>query len=420
MEYIKKGFQDKGTGTTYRFEPPEPTDKTNGGITKRDLNRIRKDGFSNRTKKKKLFVTFTDDDCRIETYNKLFPVLKETGITALLACPFDQLGTDKYMNKNQLQEMRNIGCEVSSHYLKQYAMNQFTTLEKYEAELKTCDKRMKALNISEQYVCYPNGIYVMNYMRSTQNHYDVGFTVDRGINKLPLASYFLKRVEVFPTTGFYDLAFVKTYVDSLEKEEVGWLVFMTHSWYSTFNATDLKELINYIKAKGTIEIVSVTDALKQIGNVVECGVMVKPIEYNKEPFYTVDAFGRVYANSEKVVTQSKKELVTVEGSGFNVGYNLTAKGATPTVTDKKRVVSSKFTVAEGEEYIVSASNVYENALYCIYDSSGTVIANKLSANSATGTVIEGEKVTIPTGGVGMRIASNMNIQNSMYSVFKLV
>lgn len=374
--------------------------------------------LNNVGKTKKLYVSFTDDDCRIETYNKLFPVIKETGISYLLACPYEQIGTENYMSVKQLNEMRSAGCLVSSHHMKQYAMNQFLSTTDYDKELDKCDTVANSMNIREKYICYPNGIYVSNYMETVHKHYTAGFSTDRGINELPMESYFLKRVEIFPRDSFYDIEFVKKYIDELETKDTGWLVLMTHSWYDTFNVDQLKEIITYIRSKNNIVIADVNTVLNDIGNNIEYGIMQKPMEYNKNGFLVIDAFGNLYSNSIKIIDKSNTNLVNVN-AGYNVGYNLTPAGKAAAVTDKKRVVSSKFTVNPGEKYLISASNIYGNSLYCIYDSSDTVIAVQTSDNSASGTVIKDTLITIPENAVSMRVASNMNIQLEMYSIFKL-
>lgn len=374
--------------------------------------------LNNIGKTKKLYVSFTDDDCRIETYNKLFPVIKETGISYLLACPYEQIGTENYMSIEQLNEMRNAGCLISSHHTKQYAMNQFLSNADYDKELNKCDTVANNMNVHEKYICYPNGVYVSEYMETVHKHYAAGFLTDRGINELPIESYFLKRVEVFPRDSFYDIEFVKKYVDELETKDTGWLVLMTHSWYDTFNADQLKEIIAYIQSKTNVVIADVNTVLNDIGNNVEYGVMQKPMGYSKNGFLVIDAFGNLYSNSVEIVERPNTNLVKIN-AGYNIGYNLTPAGKAVAVTDKKRVVSSKFTVNPGEKYLISASNIYGNSLYCIYDSNDTVITAQVSDNSASGTVIKDTLITIPENAVSMRVASNMSIQLEMYSIFKL-
>lgn len=361
-------------------------------------------------------ISFIDDDCRIETYNTLFPIIKETGIPYAVACPAEQIGTTNYMSLTQLKEMCDAGVEVTSHHLKQYNMNQFTRKSDYESELQTCEERFKDMGLQVKTICYPQGVYVSSYMNVVNKFYSAGFIVDRGVNQIPLESLFLKRVEVFPTSEIYSLDDVKLYVDNAISTG-GWLIFMTHAWYTTFDASKLKELIQYIQGK-SVEIVGINEALNRIGNVEEYGVIKKPLEYISEPFYCVDASGKVYTNSQKFYQASNNKMVRVQ-AGYNAGYNLATSGKTVSNSDKKRMVSEKITVSSGEKYLISASNVYGNALYVIYNSSNAVIKYEAAANTANGTVITDKEITIPSNASYMKLSTNLSIQPDGYSICKL-
>lgn len=359
-------------------------------------------------------VSFIDDDCRSETYTKLFPLIKELNIPYTVACPVAQLGTANYMTAEQLKEMTDSGVSVASHHLKQYNMNQFKTAEEYDDELTVCDLRFKELGIKTNAVCYPQGVYVDDYMSIVNKHYRCGFTIDRGVNDIPLESLFLKRIEVFPTTAIYTMDDVKKYVDNLKNGE--WLVFMTHSWYETFSATDLKSLIQYIQGK-SIEIVSVDEGLSRVGNLEEHGIIKKPLEYMSDPFYCVDKTGKVHTNTQKFYKRSNVKISRVT-AGWNAGYNLTVNGSTPAVPSKSRLVSEKVAVTAGDAYLISASNIYGNALYVVYDSSDTVINYEAAENTAEGTVIKNKHVVMPDNASYIKVATNLAIQPESYEILK--
>ena len=368
-----------------------------------------------KSEKESPIISFIDDDCKSETYDKLFKLIKSMNIPYAVACPPDQVGTYGYMTTAQLEEMRSTGVDVMCHHLKQYNMDQFANKADYESELSACDERFKKLGIQAKGICYPQGVYVDDYMDAVSNHYSYGFTVDRGVNEIPLESFFLKRVEVFPTSEIYTFDDVKRYVDRMQDGE--WLVFMTHSWYGTFDIDKLKELIQYIKAKG-ISIVGIDEALSRVGNIVEHGIIKKPLEYMSSSFYCVDAIGGVHTNSQKFYQKSNEKLSRVT-AGYNAGYNLSVNGKTITTTDKKRLVSEKVTVTSGESYLVSASNIYGNALYVIYDGSDAVLSYEASENTANGTVMKDKKITVPDKASYMRISSNLSIQPESYDIKKL-
>ena len=385
----------------------------NGTIIYPDSD-ILEGNVTNRNKTDKPIVTFIDDDCRIETYTKLFPVIKELGLPYGIACPIVSLGRANYMTAEQVLEMQTHGCDITCHHLTQNNMDTFKSADAYDKELSTFDEKAKAIGLKVDSICYPQGIYVSDYIPVVRKHYKMGFTTDRGDNAQPLESYFMKRVEVFPRDSSYDLNFVKTYVDNIGNN---WLVFMTHSWYSTFNVAQLKELVSYIQSKG-IEIVGVNEGIKQRGNLVECGIIKKPLEYISTDYTVVSANGAIASNALTQTTKSNKAMVKIK-SGYNAGYNLTTQGKTPTTTDKKRVVSEKTIVKAGEEYLISASNIYGNALWVIYAEDNSVISSRASLNTDTGSVVEYEKVTMPSNASYVRIASNLNIQPTMFSIYEL-
>lgn len=80
-------------------------------------------------------ISFIDDDCRMEAYTLLWPVIQEKKIPYALACPPAQIGKDNFMTKDQLLTMANGGCEVMSHHWKEGAMTQFETAADYEADI---------------------------------------------------------------------------------------------------------------------------------------------------------------------------------------------------------------------------------------------------------------------------------------------
>ena len=176
-------------------------------------------------------------------------------------------------------------------------------------------------------------------------------------------------------------------------------------------------MIQYIKSKG-IAIVGIDEALSSVGNIVEHGIIKKPLEYMSSSFYCVDAVGGIHTNSQKFYQKSNEKLSRVT-AGYNAGYNLSVNGKTIATKDKKRLVSEKVSVASGESYLVSASNVYGNALYVVCDSSGAVLSYEASENTANGTVIRNKKITIPDKASYMRISSNLSIQPESYDIKKL-
>lgn len=374
---------------------------------------------------KQSMISFIDDDCRVETYNLLFKqVIEPLSVPYTVSCPPDVLNDleGQYMTTDQLLEMYSAGVSVSSHHLRQYNMNQFGSSEEYNSDLVSCTQEFKNIGIKDVIsVSYPQGIVVDDYINTVKKHYQMGFTVSRGINKIPYESYFMKRCEVFPTNNMYTLEDAKKLVDEVVASG-GWLIFMTHAWYSTFNVDTLKELVLYIQDCG-VDIVDINTAIKSTGNIMEIGKFQKPLTDMSTPFTVVDSKGAVWTNTLRLVKRSEVNVDIID-VGYHVGYYLTVNGNTMQHSDTLRTISDPVTASAGEVYRLTCSAVYVNALYVIYDSNGGVLeAKQPDSNVAEAingdTVLTDYEVTMPEGTASFRVSSNRNIQPEGYVIKKI-
>ena len=374
---------------------------------------------------KQSMISFIDDDCRVETYNLLFKqVIEPLSVPYTVSCPPDVLNDleGQYMTTDQLLEMYSAGVSVSSHHLRQYNMNQFGSSEEYNSDLVSCTQEFKNIGIKDVIsVSYPQGIVVDDYINTVKKHYQMGFTVSRGINKIPYESYFMKRCEVFPTNNMYTLEDAKKLVDEVVASG-GWLIFMTHAWYSTFNVDTLKELVLYIQDCG-VDIVDINTAIKSTGNIMEIGKFQKPLTDMSTPFTVVDSKGAVWTNTLHLVKRSEVNVDIID-VGYHVGYYLTVNGNTMQHSDTLRTISDPVTASAGEVYRLTCSAVYTNALYVIYDSTGGVLeAKQPDSNVAEAingdTVLTDYEVTMPEGTASFRVSSNRNIQPEGYVIKKI-
>lgn len=158
-----------------------------------------------------MMISFTDDDCRKETYDRIFPIVQNTGIPYALACPPGNLTDPKYAGQfvtvEQLKEMYNYEIDgnrkidITCHHKKQYNMDAeewFPTVKDYENDLIYCNNQFKEWGINDvKAISYPQGRRRTDYMGPVEQHYHMGFTVDKGINHIPYETYHMKRVEVF-------------------------------------------------------------------------------------------------------------------------------------------------------------------------------------------------------------------------------
>lgn len=372
-------------------------------------------------------ASFIDDDCQAAVVELLEPVIDAKGIPYALACPPGNIGGEGYMTLEDLQRMGGKGVTITSHARVQTAMDQFDTAEAFRADIEAAQAMFDAWGIRVDTMAYPQGVYVDEYMPVVREFYRVGFTVNPGINQYPYASCYMDRVNLFVNDaaddGSASLATAKGYVDELAGMDSGWLVFMTHAWYGGFNAQKLGELIDYIRGQG-IEIVGIHEAIDTTGNIAEVGVVKKPLEKMSQPFFVMDAAGRVHTNALTVYERSTVEYTEVYAN-YNTAVLIKPAGSlsNSSTGDTNLVVSLEIPVQPGEEYLLSCSASWGNLAYCIYNSEQGAetfsVAEKYAVpNTAEGEVLTDHKITIPDGATYMRVASNRGLQPDGFKIYR--
>ena len=396
------------------------------------------------------FVSFMDDDCRREVYHRkettpdepsLWEMIQTFGIPYTLACPpgniFDPEhpieGDEKFMAVSELQEMYDNGVGISCHHWRQYNMDEFPTAAAYDDDLKRCMDKFRAWGINDVIsISYPQGKIVSEYLPIVKKHFRMGFAVTRDINRIPYASFRMDRCEVFPRGDAYSadptlaLKEAKARVDRLQ-EEGGWLIFMTHAWYDTFNPADLQELVRYIHEEKGIKIIGVNDAIRATGNVVEVGDITKPLMNMTSPFFIVDSTGVVHANALRtygMVLPDETEKQLIE-AGWEAGYTLSSTtGKLVNNGNTNRRVSVAIPVQPGEIYRLSCSAVYGAAAFAVttVERASTTDDLKLAysvPNTEEGEVLINHEIVIPEGGAYLRVSCNTELQPDGWTIYKI-
>ena len=388
-------------------------------------------------------VSFTDDDCRREVYHRkdatpdepsLWELIRDLGIPYALACPPGSIydpedpmeGNEDYLTVGELQEMYEGGVGISCHHWRQYNMDEYESAEAYGADLDRSLEQLRAWGIRDVLtVSYPQGVIHEDYLEEARKRFRMGFCVTHGINTIPYASHRMDRYEVFPTGEAYRadstlaLAEAKERVAELAREG-GWLVFMTHAWYDTFSAADLRELVRYIREDMGIPIVGINDALRATGNVVEVGSISKPLEEMAHPFFVVDAAGAVHTNALHRYDRAEVEK-TLINAAWHEGYVLSAASGNLVSKDgSHRRVSVDLTVKPGETYWLSCSAVYGNAAYAVVEGPAGGLKDAYQvANTAEGEVLTDHEVVIPAGGTILRVSCDLNIQPEGWTIYRV-
>lgn len=374
-------------------------------------------------------VSFMDDDCRKEVYHRksetpnepsLWELIQELGIPYTLACPPGSIydpdnpveGNETYLAVGELLEMYKSGVTISCHHWRQYNMDDtelLPTEADYTADLSKCQSTFAKWGIEAETVAYPQGKYRDDFIQVVKDFYRMGFTVDRGINEIPYASYYMHRNEVFPTNGAYNIDDAKELVAEAVNNG-GWVIFMTHAWYTTFDASGLRELVEHIREQG-VPIVDVHDAIRMTGNVVEVGPVKKPLETMTDSFFIVDCKGAAWTNDLHLIQKPTGgvEIIEVE---YYTGTYLKPAGGKASTTTNERVISVDVPAAAGEVYLLTCSAIWGGLCFAVYDADGNLKDSYAdTANNETGTSLVDHQVVMPDDVAYFRVSSSDINQN---------
>lgn len=357
-------------------------------------------------------ISFMDDDCRAATHSVLFPIITKWAIPYTLACAPGDIGKDGFMSVSDLMEMVNAGVTVSCHHFNQDNMDDMTelpTAAAYAEDLEMCVNLFNAWGIPDvTTISYPQGKTVDSRIATVKKFFRMGFTVERGINTIPYASYFMHRNEVFPTNGAYTLDDAKALVDTVAASG-GWLIFMTHAWYGTFNAEQLDELIDYIINTAHVDIVDIHDAIDETANVMEVGFVRKPLSDATKPYFIIDAEGSVWVH-EIHVGGAKSGTENVE---LVMSSNLYISGATGNPINAAGSSGGDYLVSDPVDVSDCASVIvtgwaYDNYYaYAFYKEDGTFISGQKCPDAYGASAgVDHAEVPVPAGAKTIRVATN--------------
>jgi peptidoglycan/xylan/chitin deacetylase (PgdA/CDA1 family) len=148
-----------------------------------------------------MIITF--DDGHVNNYTTAFPIMQKYGFTGVIYIIGTYMGTDGYMNADQIKEMARAGWEVGSHSMRHQDL---TTLDRSEQKYEIFESREyleEKLGIPIQSFAYPFGsssfdVADMVYAAGYTTGMSLGYTHDQGSGNL----FTLQRRDV---QGTYDL-----------------------------------------------------------------------------------------------------------------------------------------------------------------------------------------------------------------------
>jgi peptidoglycan/xylan/chitin deacetylase (PgdA/CDA1 family) len=148
-------------------------------------------------------ILITFDDGHLNNYTTAFPIMYKYGFTGTLYIVSNYLGTDNYMNADQIKDMAAMGWEVGSHSISHLDL---TALDPYRQRQEIVDSRTRlesALGVPVLTIAYPFGISnpgVIDYAHFAGyiGGMSLGYTNDQGDSNL----YTLQRRDI---KGTYDV-----------------------------------------------------------------------------------------------------------------------------------------------------------------------------------------------------------------------
>lgn len=365
-------------------------------------------------------VSFIDDDCRVEVYRDLFPIIKQLGIPYTLACPIGMIGNhSEYMTLDQLNEMVEYGVTLSCHGYKEVNMNTVTSDELNEI-LKQCEQKYEDYGFDVKTYAYTQGVYTdENIRKAVKKHFKAGFLTRWGVNYAPFESFYLKRYG-FLSDDTFNLADAKAMVDYVA-ENGGWLIFMTHAWFDYFQQhanEDFPSLVNYIRSKN-VDIMDINKVLNDYGNDLDCGVFKKS-DSQISKFLVVDYIGNVWTNKVNAFNPNiqidNKNVETSDGvvaCSFLINQAIDSNGVQFSLPDGNYnfYVTKPVDVSNCSSVQISGCSYYGRAIYAFYDENGVVVGmEKGEASPTAPTAITKKIVNVPTSAKTLVISGHENVK----------
>lgn len=223
-------------------------------------------------KKRKVLLTFVDDDTKSTVMDRWPQIIQEKNIKMNLAVITGGVGETGSLTWQQIKDLKAMGAVPVVHC---HNHIEYTTLTETElrTDMQTALSLFKANGLHSDALVYVGGSHNALVRKVTRDYFRCGVTVQsttptNDINYPPLNQYAIRRRPLAETT----YADYKAWLD-LAIANNGWLVFMSHSQFAEFDATQvqyIKDLIDYARTQG-VEIVTLDEGLDIYGNLLDQG-----------------------------------------------------------------------------------------------------------------------------------------------------
>ena len=102
-------------------------------------------------------ILITFDDGHLDNYANAFPIMQKYGFTGVLYIVANYLGTDGFMNRDEILAMHDAGWEVGSHSLNHYDLTKLSPQEQRSEIVGSKERLEKELGIDILTFAYPFG-----------------------------------------------------------------------------------------------------------------------------------------------------------------------------------------------------------------------------------------------------------------------
>lgn len=261
---------------------------------------------------RKPMITIIDDDGRTTVLDKWVPILQEKNFKMDIAVITGWVGNTNYMTWEQLEHLkREYNVDLVNHtHTHPYLGNLETEAEVREQFQKSTDI-LKSRGHSYDIMVYPYGSNSPIVRQVAREYCRAGVYTLGGVTTPPLETFRLPRQELLPSSGSMDeIEEYTKYIDeAIEKN--GWIIFMSHSQYKSFDAEKIKAIIDYANFKG-VEWVHTKEGLDRIGNLIDLGDYVS--RASNVGYTILDADGQFHSNNYNFVSSMVNNSVTLDTS----------------------------------------------------------------------------------------------------------
>lgn len=226
-------------------------------------------------------TVFVTDDAALQDYTTFKDIFSNAGVPCCTAVIPIRVGTNNYTTVEQLLELQNnYGWEILSHTYSHLDLTQLTDSE-LEYELRESKEWLINKGFKIENFAYPFGRYNDRVKQFAKKYYRSARSSDFGrigINPTPLDTYALNSlwidasVKLPPYKGLEinTFEYYKYFIDKA-KAEKKLLVISFHSWGTESEGLleVFKQVVQY--AKENTEVLTMSEALDRIGNVLEVG-----------------------------------------------------------------------------------------------------------------------------------------------------